>query len=122
MDHLPWVLLGIRTTPKEDLHASSAELVYGAPLTVPGDFVSTHTEADDQAFLLPRIRDAVRRFVPPATTFHGTKRSFIPPILDNSDYVFVCRDSHRTAFQHPYEGPFRVLRREKKFFVIDYGS
>ena len=31
-DELPWVLLGIRTTPKEYLETSSAELVYGAPL------------------------------------------------------------------------------------------
>ncbi len=38
MDELPWVLLGIRTAPKEDLKTSSAELVYGAPLTVPADF------------------------------------------------------------------------------------
>ncbi|KAK3797528.1 hypothetical protein RRG08_054561 [Elysia crispata] len=35
-DELPWVLLGLRTVPKEDLDTSSAELVYGEPLTVPG--------------------------------------------------------------------------------------
>ncbi|XP_032871989.1 uncharacterized protein LOC116969181, partial [Amblyraja radiata] len=34
VDALPWVLLGIRTAPKEDLASSSAELVYGSPLTV----------------------------------------------------------------------------------------
>ena len=28
MDELPWVLLGLRTTPKEDLNASPADLVY----------------------------------------------------------------------------------------------
>ena len=28
-DHLPWVLLGLRTEPKEDLGASTVELVYG---------------------------------------------------------------------------------------------
>ena len=39
VDELPWVLLGLRTTPKDDLNASPADLVYGAPLTVPGDFV-----------------------------------------------------------------------------------
>ena len=31
IQELPWVLLGIRTAPKEDLGYSSAELVYGAP-------------------------------------------------------------------------------------------
>ena len=40
---LPWVLLGIRTAPKEDLGCSSAELVYGAPVTVPGEFFPAHT-------------------------------------------------------------------------------
>ena len=33
IDELPWVLLGIRTAPKEDLGCSSAKLVYGASPT-----------------------------------------------------------------------------------------
>ena len=122
VDHLPWVLLGIRTTPKEDLAASSAELVYGAPLTVPGDFVASSPGPLDPTALLPRIRDAVRLFVPSPTTQHGTSRSFVPQKLGNSDFIFIRRDAHRTAFQHPYEGPFRVLRRTDKYFVIDYGG
>ena len=40
MDELPWVLLGLRTVPKDDLGALSAEMVYGAPLTIPGDFIA----------------------------------------------------------------------------------
>ena len=35
---LPRVLLGIRTAPNEDLNCSSSELVYGTPLSVPGNF------------------------------------------------------------------------------------
>ncbi|KAJ8400215.1 hypothetical protein AAFF_G00399090 [Aldrovandia affinis] len=38
-DRLPWVLLGIRTAPKEDLQSSSVELVYGQSLCVLGDFI-----------------------------------------------------------------------------------
>ena len=34
-DELPWVLLGIRTSPKEDLGASSAELVFGQTIVEP---------------------------------------------------------------------------------------
>ena len=37
IDSLPWVLLGIHTTPSAELGTSRAELVYGSPLTVPGD-------------------------------------------------------------------------------------
>lgn len=36
VDGLPLVLLGIRTTLKQDLHCSSAELVYGTTLRLPG--------------------------------------------------------------------------------------
>ena len=39
--HLPWVLLGLRAAPKEDSNVSSAELVYGAPLHLPGQTPGT---------------------------------------------------------------------------------
>ncbi|GFR09961.1 uncharacterized protein TNCT_692641 [Trichonephila clavata] len=37
---LPVVLLGIRSVFKKDLQSSSAELVYGEPLRLPGEFIS----------------------------------------------------------------------------------
>ncbi|CAK1584822.1 unnamed protein product [Parnassius mnemosyne] len=37
-ESLPLVLLGIRSAFKEDLQSSSAELVYGEPLRLPGEF------------------------------------------------------------------------------------
>ena len=42
-DRLPWVMLGLRSAPKDDLQASSAELVYGQPLCVPGEFLPDAT-------------------------------------------------------------------------------
>jgi hypothetical protein len=38
-EHLPWVLLGLRAAPKEESAVSSAELVFGAPLTLPGQLL-----------------------------------------------------------------------------------
>jgi hypothetical protein len=40
-DHLPWVLMGLRAAPKEDSGVSSVEMVFGAPLTLPGQILST---------------------------------------------------------------------------------
>ncbi|CAB0028612.1 unnamed protein product [Trichogramma brassicae] len=37
---LPGVLLGLRTTFKEDLQASPAEMVFGTSLRIPGEFVA----------------------------------------------------------------------------------
>ena len=39
VEELPWVLLGLRNAPKEEFRYSSAELVYGESLTVPGEFI-----------------------------------------------------------------------------------
>ena len=41
--HLPWVLLGLRTVPKEDSGLSLAELVYGEQLKLPGQPCVTGT-------------------------------------------------------------------------------
>jgi len=48
IDALPVVLLGIRTSPKDDIGCSSAELVYGTTIRLPGEFFdnsSANTES-----------------------------------------------------------------------------
>jgi transposase InsO family protein len=40
---LPWVLMGLRAVPKEDSGLSSAKLVYGQPLRLPGQLHSCYT-------------------------------------------------------------------------------
>jgi hypothetical protein len=48
--HLPWVLLGLRAAPREDSGISAAELVYGCPLSLPGQFLSA-TEPPPDLFV-----------------------------------------------------------------------
>ena len=52
VDELPWVLLGIRVVPKDDLQTSSAELVYGEPLMIPNDFTSSNSTPWDATNLV----------------------------------------------------------------------
>ena len=122
IDELPWVLLGIRTVPKEDLGCSSAEMVYGAPLTVPGDFLPRGQDTADVAHFLPRLRETVRKLAPRPPVPHGTKPSSVPTALADSRFVFVRRDSHRPPFTPPYEGPYKVLVHGDKSFVLNYGT
>ncbi len=42
MDTLPLILLGIRTALKEDISATTAEMVYGTTLRLPGEFFLLH--------------------------------------------------------------------------------
>ena len=122
IDELPWVLLGIRIVPKEDLECSSAEMVYGAPLTVPGDFLPLGQDTDDVTHFLPRLRETVRKLAPRPPVPHGTKPSSVPIALADSRFVFDRRDSHRTPLTLPYEGLYKVLVHGDKSFVLDYGT
>ena len=69
VDELPWVLLSIRTAPNEDLCCYTTELVYGTPLTLPGDFI---TPCQTSAFPMPQhIRDEMQKLVLQTTSCHA---------------------------------------------------
>jgi transposase InsO family protein len=62
---LPWVMMGLRAAPKEDCSLSSAELVYGEPLTLPREFLEG-AERPPPDFT-QQLRQQMNAFQPPAT-------------------------------------------------------
>ena len=122
LDVLLWVLLGIHTAPKEDLHTSSAKIVYGAPLTVPGDFVTAPHAPVSTTQHLQQLHDKIQSLAPVLTSAHGTPPAALPTSLNNAQFVFVHQDSHRPPLQRPYEGPFAVLKVGVKMFKLAIGN
>uniref|UniRef100_A0A5K3FUD1 Uncharacterized protein n=1 Tax=Mesocestoides corti TaxID=53468 RepID=A0A5K3FUD1_MESCO len=47
---------------------------------------------------------------------------FTPEELPTSTHVFIRRDAVRQPLQPIYDGPFRVLRREEKVFIVDHNG
>lgn len=45
LEALPSVLLGLRTSYKEDIKATAADLVYGTSLRLPGEFFDDNTKS-----------------------------------------------------------------------------
>jgi hypothetical protein len=41
MDHLPWVLLGLREAASEDDGTTPPQTVFGSPLILPGQFLDS---------------------------------------------------------------------------------
>jgi transposase InsO family protein len=121
-DELPWVMLGIRTAPKEDLDTSSAELVYGAPLTVPGEFIPGSANAPDTDRHLERLRDTVGQLRPVPTSAHCTPPTAVPHDLNSAKFVFVRRDGYRKPLQPPYDGPYKVTEAGNKTFKLKIGN
>ena len=112
-EHLPWVLLGLRAAPREDDGVSSAELVYGAPLTLPAQLAAdSETTAD-------AVRDRRSQLVPPPVRHAALPAPQHPPeALRGVSWVYVRRGGTLPPLTPPYDGPYRVLSRTPKFFKI----
>ena len=98
INELPWVLLGLRTAPKEDLDASPAELVYGSTLTVPGDFVPDSAPQAPVQEHLRQLREKVGNLKPVSTSAHGAIKINVPDNLNKAKFVFVRRDGKRARW------------------------
>lgn len=122
VDALPLVLLGIRSAVKEDLKASSAELLYGEPLRLPGEiFEPTEVNNFDISDYVSRLRKFVKNLQPLPTNQHGGRRStFIYKDLATSSHVFLRDDSTTGSLRPAYSGPYEVLERKEKVFKILY--
>lgn len=120
LQELPLILLALRTTPKYDLGASAAELLYGTTLRLPGDMVignrNCTMEPDNY---VRRLRTGMKRLanVPPA--YHDKPHAFLHPDLSNAKFVFVRRDAVRGPLDPAYDGPFRVLASGEKTFLLE---
>ena len=118
--HLPWVLLGLRTTPKEGINISAAEMVFGQPLVVPGEFFPCYTNPTDPTHTdLQAARWAARQFTPCLPTHPTHRDTYIPKSLQSTNYVFVRQDLVKPALSPPYRGPYRIVQRSDKAYLLN---
>ena len=119
VDSLPLVLLGVRSAYKEDVEASAAELVYGQPLRLPGEFFDPQAdETVDMTDYLSRLRSIVRRLQPSPAARHNSKHmTFIYKELSSATHVFL-RDCTAGGLKPAYSGPHKVIERGDKVFKI----
>jgi len=114
---LPLVLLGIRSAWKEDLQALSAELVYGSPLRLPGDFFApSPSECTDFASWL---KVHIGKLRPMPASRHAALSTFIFKDLATASHVFLRHRAFWGALQAPYVGPYWVLHRGDKTYTIE---
>ena len=123
MEHLPLVLLGIRTSARQDSNWCPAELVYGATLRLPGEFLFPPEDySQPTTEYVSRLRSTLASMRPSPSVHHRGPPSAgplgVPPSLASSPYVYVRVDAVRRPLVRPYEGPFLVLRRSPKTFEI----
>jgi hypothetical protein len=119
--HLPWVMLGLRSAPKEDAGVSSAELVYGSPLTLPGEFLASPEVTQQE--LVDRIRSQLGPSPLPTCplTYAEVARS-IPEALTKATHVYVQRGGVIPALAQRYQGPYLIILKAENFFTLAVGD
>jgi len=116
---LPSVLLGIRAAWKEDLQTTSAELVYGEQIRLPGEFLLECSEHNDNPLAFIRnLKENFKNLQPLPIKRHSQQKPFIFKDLMSTSHVFVRHDGVKPPLRMPFDGPFEVLQRNEKFFQI----
>lgn len=116
---LPLVLLGIRTALKEDLQSSSAELLYGEPLRLPGEFVVHATNSTNTEEFATRLRSRMASIRPTPASRHAKPSTFIYSDLPTASHAFLRDDTVRRSLQPPYTGPYKILGRSPKTVTLE---
>lgn len=115
---LPAVLLGMRSSPRDDSGISCAEMTFGKTLRLPGEIFTSAQITPSNHIYVTELREAFRK-IRPASFRQKKDRVFVHPDLTDCKRVYVRVDRVKAPLEPPYDGPFLVLKRTKKWFTVD---
>ena len=93
VDQLLWVMLGIRATHKDDMGASLADIVYGTPLVLPGQFCSLAGPPPATEPFLHDLQGAMENLQPfPISAHCKATAEHVPEILQKCPMVWIWPD------------------------------
>ena len=96
-------------------------LVFGSPLSVPGEMIQLGSELPAPQFLR-RFRSSLDTFSPLQPQHHSSQTEAVPNSLRTSDFVFIRHGAVGPPLSKLYDGPYKVLSRNNKFFRLQIGS
>ena len=105
---------------KEDMGCSAAELTLGSSLRIPGEFLEeTDLLITSQSAYAHDLVTSLSSIKPVLPRHPTTRKTYIDKELNNTSHVFVRRDRVLPPLYRPYEGPYKVLERNQKYFLLD---
>ena len=122
---LPTVLLGLRTAIRLDTGFSPAEMLFGQPLRIPGDFCDTSNPNVEVGTFMNEYQKHLQQLKPVPVPH---KRKKMPPQYKPFYYKDLATCTHvlrlvkkvKPPLTRPYTGPHKVISRHhsNKYFKI----
>lgn len=97
---------------------SAAELVYGAPLSLPGPIIATAEPPPE--FFVQQMQSAVPAVATRPAPEAASKRP--PSQLFSATHVYVRSPPAAPALSPAYRGPYIVHKRSSKYFILKMGG
>ena len=93
---------------------------YGTTLCLPGQFfdASLRSSVNPTSDLVCKLKQTMQKLQATPTKLH-TRTTYVSKKLDTCTHVFVRQDHVQKPLDMPYKGPYRVIRRARKYFVLD---
>ena len=105
---------------KEDLQGSSAELLFGQCLRLPGDLISpTHENQNaSSSDIINSMRAFTESLHPTSTRVEQKKSNFLPKTLNDCTHIFIKDDPIHPNLCHAYSGLYLVINRNNDVFKV----
>ena len=71
------------------------------------------------ASYLQKLKSAIETLRAVPTRPPSRPHPYVSEALSSASHVFVRHDAVKTPLQQPYDGPYKVFKRESKYFTLD---
>lgn len=122
VDALPTVLLGLRTTWKNDIQATAAEMIFGTTLRLPGEFFLKSDQSLTENDFITELKQTMNQIRPVPTANHSKENIFVQKELQTCTHVFVRDDKVKPPLKTPFDGPYKIIKRYDKTMDLEIGN
>ncbi|XP_055543628.1 uncharacterized protein LOC129729168 [Wyeomyia smithii] len=93
---------------------------YGTTLRLPGEFfTASSSNLKPTLEFITKLKRAMASIRPTPTSNHSNRTPFVQREMATCSHVFVKVGVIKPPLTQPFDGPFRVLRRKKKVYIVD---
>ncbi|BES97872.1 multicellular organismal development [Nesidiocoris tenuis] len=94
-------------------------MVYGTTIKLPGEFLGQPApiSRDIEPFVT-NLQETMRKLKPVPVDHKSHQSVFVHKDLSTSTHAFVRIDRVKKPLEPAYDGPFKILARQEKFFTL----